>query len=107
MLKFLISLVVLVVPVMLAAKFVDAGRQSFFAALVAATLALICGYMGAAIVGGSIIGLFVATVVVVMVFKVVLDTSIPSALGLTIIAVALYLAIDGAVGSFQHHLASQ
>lgn len=93
-------LAVSVVPVMLAARFVGAGRAGVVFSAIAVVLGGVAAYVTFTAFGGSLTGIFLAFIAMCIAYALVLRASIPKAFGLTIMALSLQVMIAFAVVSF-------
>ena len=96
---FLVALLT-VVPVKLAAGFVGAERDNFVFCMLAVIVATLLAFGGYKVVGGSLPGLGVAFLGMIIAYSVVLKVQFGSAFGLTVIAFAIQIAIVSALASF-------
>ncbi len=85
--------VIMVVPVMLAAKWAGARRNGFLHAFAAVVLATMAGHLALALIGDAGAGLAVAVVAGLAVYALVLGTSFVAAVGIAVVAVLIQWAM--------------
>jgi hypothetical protein len=98
--SLLLVALITVVPVMLAARFVGAERAHLVFCALAVVVATLVAVIGYKVVGGSLPGLGIAFLGMIITYSVILKASLGSAFGLTIIAFAIQVGIVFALTSF-------
>lgn len=101
-----VTVVITVVPVMLAAKWARARNSGFLASLAAVVLAAVASQLSLLVAGDALLGTVLALVVAFAVFALVLRTSFVAAVGIAVVAVVLQLLIASGLAMLGVELAT-
>ena len=100
----IVLITITVLPVKWAASFVGAGKDSFGSCALAVIIGSVVAGVLFNIAGGSLPGLALAFLGVVITYKFILLTTIGGAFGLTVVALLLQIAVISAYGSLGYSI---
>jgi hypothetical protein len=104
LLRILAALAITVLPVMLAARFVGAGRPGFLFSAIAVLLGGIAASLVFDLVADPLLGAVLAFLAMCSVYAWILQVSVSNAIGLAVIAFLLQLVFLVALASLPRHV---